>query len=779
MKHWRIPTPAELERMVPPIEVYLSNLNADKLKKLARRWTGKDANKMNKEQALTAVKKGFEDPQAVRALVERLSDFERAGLGLIKLRGGRTAYTEEIAGELLMLGLPFKGKAGAFQGYDHENAHYSALNALLEAGLLIRIDGGGQAIGRYYPSVAVFADAQVLAAIAPLPPQSLDLQPLAQQGRAEFVRRPGEVLLHLVAFTQALSRVGPLALSAKGLRAKPAVAKLAKALGWKETPTEQSPTPLPNALGFYLSLFEAAGLLVMDPTGRTLMLQQAQVAELLAQPYTEQAKRWAQAYRRLHQWVEYVPPQVYLYGDHELVGPSKFNALRAALLLGLAALPEPTAWYRLEDLSDALYDRIGPYFSLGYRSHFYPPYQTPPEKVPMLRAQWEREQHAHWREREHAWIAHAIAGPLFHLGLVELGYAPGERAILPNGFRLTEAGRAATGGLFRTEAHPAPALMPAQPCVVVQPNFDVIVYLDSADPKQLGFIERIAERRQLGNATAVYRLTREATYQALESGVTADALIATLQASSRHPLPDSVARTLTDWAARRERLSVHLNASVLEFESQAARDAALTAGQVRGITVGERFVQVESLAGGFRPGSTIAYEPALPKCLTASETGEIVIDPNARDLLINGELTGYCEPLPADAYRWRITGESIRQASVRGWTAKEILSRLARRTRHPLPPILACAIAAWSGGRAAPGPLSVPTVPILQVTDREVALAISVSKVFKPYLLGQLGAHAFLVKPDRATELIAKLSELGFVVGTEVLLALGTPEQTA
>ena len=116
---------------------------------------------------------------------------------------------------------------------------------------------------------------------------------------------------------------------------------------------------------------------------------------------------------------------------------------------------------------------------------------------------------------------------------------------------------------------------------------------------------------------------------------------------------------------------------------------------------------------------------------------------------------------------------------MRGWTTKEILSRLARRTRHPLPPILACVIAAWSGGRAAPGPLSVPTVPILQVTDREVALAISVSRVFKPYLLGQLGAHAFLVKPDRATELIAKLSELGFAVGTEVLLALDTPEQTA
>jgi hypothetical protein len=186
---------------------------------------------------------------------------------------------------------------------------------------------------------------------------------------------------------------------------------------------------------------------------------------------------------------------------------------------------------------------------------------------------------------------------------------------------------------------------------------------------------------------------------------------------------------------------------------------------------------VERLAGGFRPGSTIAYEPALPKCLTASETGEIVIDPTAHDLLINAELAGYCEPLPVDEYHWRITRESIRQAGARGWTAKEILSRLARRIHHPLPPILACAIRAWSAERTAPGPLSVSTVPVLQVTDREVAEAIRVSKVFKPYLLGQLGAQAFLVKPDRATELIAKLSELGFTVGTE-LLALGAPEQT-
>jgi hypothetical protein len=64
----------------------------------------------------------------------------------------------------------------------------------------------------------------------------------------------------------------------------------------------------------------------------------------------------------------------------------------------------------------------------------------------------------------------------------------------------------------------------------------------------------------------------------------------------------------------------------------------------------------------------------------------------------------------------------------------------------------------------------VTTVPVLQVTDRDVAEAISESERFQPYLLGRLGVHVFLVKPDRATELIAKLNELEFAVGAEVLV---------
>jgi len=773
LSYWRTPSLQTIEASLPSLDVYLKALTADKLKKLARRWVGKESYKLNKESAFLAARKAWGDACAMRKLADDLSDFERAGLGLIKLRGGRAAYTEDLAGELLLLGLPFKGlndAYGRFSGYD--SAHFSGVNALLETGLLMRVDGYGYPIDRYYPALAVFANAALLAGIEPLPPKPLAIQP-ATEGSAVVIKRPGELLLTFVSLARALGKIGGVTLSAKGLRTKPGLTKLAKALGFKAEPADKSPTPLADPLGFYLSLWEAAGLFQLDPLGRTLNLKQTEADELIARPYPEQAKTWAKAYRSLYGWIECEPEPFYLYDDHELQ-PSKLNALRGALLLGLAALPDPNAWYRIQDLSDALYRRIGNHLCLGYSSSFHAPYKTPADQIPALKKKWEEERHQAWRKREGVWIARAIAGPLFHLGLADLAHAEGSKAELADLFRLTEGGRAATSGLFRPEAKPAAPPAPMQPCWVVQPNFEIILYLEQASPKQLNFIERLAERRQVGEATAVYRLTREATYQALESGMAADSLLQTLERSCRHPLPENVARTLADWAARRERLSVRLNARILEFDQNAARDAALATGQLRGTAVGERLVLVSALGRGFRPQATIAYEPPLQQCLAVRETGEVAIDVGSRDLLIKGELAAYCEAIANDSAR--VTRASVQQAVERGYSANEILSRLSRRARLALPPLLGCAIRAWAGGRAAPGPLAVPTVPILMVTDRDVAEAIAASPSFKPYLVNRLGSQAFLVKAGLAEEITAKLLEFGFAVGNEFMPGVRVPE---
>jgi hypothetical protein len=279
--------------------------------------------------------------------------------------------------------------------------------------------------------------------------------------------------------------------------------------------------------------------------------------EFFATPYQTQATAWVKGYRSLTDWIEHLPKGMYLNAESTSAF-DKFISLRVALLMALAALPDATAWYRLGDLSDGIYDRIGQHFSLGYRRSFYPAYGTKPDQVEELRAAWENELRKSWREAEQPWITQAVTGPLFHLGLVALGYTPGIKKTRPTLFRLTPLGRAVLYDAFRptnkTEKAVLPTVVQDRTCWVVQPNFDVVVYLDRASAARLAFIERIAARKPSTGATAVYHLTRETVYAALESGIAPDTLVDTLNRGCDYPLPENIKQTLVDWAARREQL---------------------------------------------------------------------------------------------------------------------------------------------------------------------------------------------------------------------------------
>ena len=62
------PTLDEYERRLPDMAQRLAGINADKLKKMARVWVGKDAYKLNKESAIQTLKRSFRDPEAIRQL---------------------------------------------------------------------------------------------------------------------------------------------------------------------------------------------------------------------------------------------------------------------------------------------------------------------------------------------------------------------------------------------------------------------------------------------------------------------------------------------------------------------------------------------------------------------------------------------------------------------------------------------------------------------------------------------------------------------------------------
>jgi len=81
-------------------------------------------------------------------------------------------------------------------------------------------------------------------------------------------------------------------------------------------------------------------------------------------------------------------------------------------------------------------------------------------------------------------------------------------------FRLTELGKAVLHPAAEfTVSAPAEGAADGSPGAwIVQPNFDVIVYLDRATPTQLAFLERHAERTQSQQYTAHYRLMRDSVY---------------------------------------------------------------------------------------------------------------------------------------------------------------------------------------------------------------------------------------------------------------------------
>ena len=156
---------------------------------------------------------------------------------------------------------------------------------------------------------------------------------------------------------------------------------------------------------------------------------------------------------------------------------------------------------------------------------------------------------AYWLACEAVWAANAIMVTLATLGLVERGQTAGKN-IRPC-FRLTELGRVVFG---------APEVEAAQKpgdarFLTVQPNLEVVAYLESADARQICTLSRFAAAAsRAGGPVQTFALRRESLYGALESGMTLDEVRTFLIEHGKTELPANVERMLSEWAGRRESL---------------------------------------------------------------------------------------------------------------------------------------------------------------------------------------------------------------------------------
>src|SRR5262249_13459627 len=140
-------------------------------------------------------------------------------------------------------------------------------------------------------------------------------------------------------------------------------------------------------------------------------------------------------------------------------------------------------------------------------------------------------------------LANALMVTLPNLGLVERGrHGRGKEPAWC--FRLTPLGRA----VFGAPEQPAPAEEEADRFLVLQPNFDVVAYLDRATVASVGLLGQLAEAPagSAADATVVrtFRLTQGSVYQALENGLEPARIVEYLRRHGQNEPPANVLQTL-------------------------------------------------------------------------------------------------------------------------------------------------------------------------------------------------------------------------------------------
>jgi hypothetical protein len=369
---------------------------------------------------------------------------------------------------------------------------------------------------------------------------------------------------------------------------------------------------------------------------------------------------------------------------------------------------------------------------------------------------------AGWQKVEANFIRDVALGPLFWLGLIDLGKTQSaERS--PAAFRLNALGAWVMG------LGPRPDIRAEGGRVIVQPNLHVVA-LDPVNDATLVTLDRFAKR--LGAERAVeYQLTRASVYAGQQAGWDVPRIKEFLREQTGAEMPANVARTLDEWQTLHEHIIirprvglVHGSASVLDEALSDPKVAQHVAARpLPEVALVRSSASIRNLtqalhARGLLP--LITTQPKVaPNSIVATETGEIAFTTRAPSLYLHGHLAAFADPI--DEQHYEITAETIERATRGGLTASQIVERLTSIHRDPLPEGLVRRIRAWAKYY---GDAALEAVTLLQVRDdqtlNELLAEPEIAALLKPFAPGKHKALARVREKDLEA-LRALLSERG------------------
>ncbi len=727
-------------------------MRASELGKVVTFWLGRGAGKQARDQAEKSILRAMKDSpeQALSALGHN----ERSTLAAYCRYGGA------VNGTVIRLDLLARGvlqvvemRRGSYHWAQWRNKPIAWLAerlALLRPGDVGRYwsYGYGQETTRPFPLYGV--NPGLAAHIEPLGPAPWSIRGLKTQPQPEPARLPAEVALDLARVFAWVASRGQVRLNKSGEMGAPTQRALAKAVPLNE----DAGYPLPDVQGLYFELLRGAGLLHIDEM--EARPRPAAVARLFASSTAQQAHVWARAWLTCRFWFDGAGlcGEGTTWGNDDEDG-ERYTA-RQVLAWALSCLAHAQdEWFSLSDFLEGLYPLVGQghYSSDRGRGGWAPR---------LAQAQgWEEKsgearQRGMWFAHEGRWYANALMVTLASLGLVQRGRSrPG--AATADCFRLTPWGEAVFGA---PEIEPL-ADDPDARFFVVQPNFDVIVYLDRAGAAGAGLLGQLAESESAGSGPVrTFHVSQASIYRASEAGLSPVQITEFLRRHSQNELPANVVRSLSDWFARRESMVVRGDVTVVGFPSTAARDEFL-AGQ-RGQPCGDRFALVA-------PRVSVKDSSALVSDHLAASRQTMMLDEHGRfrggplDTVQEARLRRLAERTEDG---WRLSRSSVQRALAQGHRPAIISHWVLDHLAGPMPPLLACALDAWMD--RAPAALEMGELLLLHVPDSEQFRALATSERVRPLLAGSPGPGWLVVPRQARKELTAVLTELGFRLGNEL-----------
>lgn len=359
-----------------------------------------------------------------------------------------------------------------------------------------------------------------------------------------------------------------------------------------------------------------------------------------------------------------------------------------------------------------------------------------------------------------------LLGLAFQLRLIQAARSDGKEWLV----RLSPTGR----WLLGLAATPLKRASYPQ-TLMVQPNLEIVAYRQGLTPGLIARLSRFAAWKSLGSA-CLLQLGAETVYRALESGLTFDGILHTLEQHGMRPTPAAVVESLRTWAGKRERISIYPAATLLEFGAPEELNEALARG-LPALRLSERLAVVPREADidyrYFRLIGTRDYSLAPDKCVAVEEDGvTLTVDVTRSDLILETELPRFAEPVPCPATgrtsdgalregsrQYRMTPASLAAARDDGWSIQELESWFALRTGQGLPPAARLLLT----GPQQP-PASLQRHLVLRVPSSELADGLMQWPETRRFVQVRLGPTALAIVEERADEFQEKLQGLGLRV---------------